>query len=603
MRHISAPAALADRHEAIETPEHVALGYELADLGSRFAALLADVILIGIVLVGIVLGGSFLLRPFQGLPALAGWGLALVLLTAFGLVWGYFIYFEGLRDGQTPGKRALGIRAVHDGGYPLTVRGAAIRNLLRLIDIQPAPSWLVGGLFMMLHSQTKRVGDIAAGSIVVRERVAPVLPELGPVAAAAGPPRLGEAEMAALERYIVRRRALRPEVRVRIAAQLLDVVRASIPKAAPRAGTDTDAVLIALHREEIARHAAAGGAGAAGSPQAAALVRRQQRVWSEYRELLEVARRSGLARLSERRLARFAALYRETAADLARARTYGASETVVYTLERWVGAGHNFLYRPTRHSWRVLRGWFTRGFPALVRRRWRPIAFAGVLLYLPALISFAAVRREPIRAFDLLPSVMTARAEAAPEREAAGQQYVEISDVFLPVMASGIIANNVQVTFAAFAGGIVLGLGTVFVLVFNGVHLGAVGAAFANHGASMHLWSFVLPHGVVELTAICIAGGAGLWIAAALLLPGRRTRHDALVIHAREAVSLLSGAVFLLVLAGVIEAFVSPAAIPRAAKFAFAGAVLLLLVAYLATAGERSPDAEALTPDPGARLR
>lgn len=596
---------LLSRREEIETPEHVALNYDLADLGSRFTALIIDGLIITISLVLLALGISFLTFRLGGLSeALASWGFALLIFLFFAFFWGYFVYFEAFGDGQTPGKRLLRIRAVHDGGYPLTLQGAAIRNLLRLIDIQPAASMLVGGIAMMLHPRTKRVGDMVAGTIVVRERLAPSLPEDESATTPApgaypgsaqpplpSPPRLRPDELATLSHFLARRATLPEAARDRIAVKLVE-------RLAPRLEPDdrlqtlppTD-YLALIHAEELARQTAAGGVRATGSALATALARRQRPVWNEYRALLERARRRGLAKLPEQDVSRFAALYRETAADLARARTYGASDLLLYSLERWVGAGHNLLYRPADPSWRAFRAWLAAGFPSLVRRRWQPIALATILLALPAIITWSAVREEPTRAFALLPANMIARAEEAPQREAAGGEYVEIPEVFMPVMASSIIANNIQVTFLAFSGGILAGLGTLAILVFNGVHLGGVAGLFASHGASWQLWSFVLPHGIIELTAICIAGGAGLWLGSGIILPGRLTRREAVIRRGREVVSLMAGVIMLLIVAGMIEGFISPAQIPRALKLLFAIAFALLLALYLLAAGRGESNA------------
>jgi len=154
------------------------------------------------------------------------------------------------------------------------------------------------------------------------------------------------------------------------------------------------------------------------------------------------------------------------------------------------------------------------------------------------------------------------------------------------------MTHNIKVTLAAFAGGILFGVGTVVALVYNGIILGAVSGIFANYRESPHLWAFILPHGVIELTAICIAGGAGLWLASGFLLPGRVTRRQALVERGRESILLLAGTVLMLVVAGLIEGFISPSHLPNPVKLALAGLFATLLVAYLTLAGRGAPEAQ-----------
>lgn len=582
---------LLDRQVDVETPEHVAVSYELAGLGSRFAALFIDMIILQ----------SVLLLLWVGVPLLALWlgpppgvlvavGAAALVLLGFACVWGYFIYFEGLRDGQTPGKKRMRLRTVHDGGYPLTLRGAAVRALLHLVDMQPIGSWMVGGLVMTLHPRTKRLGDLAAGSMVVRERTEAMLPEAAAAESdAAGPPRLDDDAFHVLRRYMGRRGELETEVRSRIARRLADRLREHVSWDPTH--ESADAYVVRVYGEELARRGRAGVGAEGGSARATALFRRRRATWDEYRSLLDRARRRGLGRLPDAEVSRFAALYRQVAADLARARTYGASPALVYTLGRLVGAGHNLLYRPSRRSWTRLKRWFTHGFPALIRRRRRPIALAAAVFFGPAVLIAVLAAGDPELARELLPAEMIARAERGAELEAAGRGYVEVPEIFMPLTASSIIANNVQVTFVAFAGGVLAGLGTLAILLLNGVFLGAVAGLFASHGLNLHLWSFVLPHGVIELTAITIAGGAGLWLGSALVLPGRSTRGDALVARGREAISLIAGTAMLLVMAGLIEGFISPARIPRTAKLGIAAVFAMLLVLYLLRAGRGSETA------------
>jgi uncharacterized membrane protein SpoIIM required for sporulation len=144
-----------------------------------------------------------------------------------------------------------------------------------------------------------------------------------------------------------------------------------------------------------------------------------------------------------------------------------------------------------------------------------------------------------------------------------------------------IMTNNITVSFMAFALGITFGVGTVYVLLFNGLLLGTLAALCYTHDLSIPFWSFVLPHGVIELTAILIAGAAGLLLAAALLAPGDLPRRQALVQTAKQSVHLVLGCVPLLIAAGLIEGFFSPASLSPALKFFTAGCFLFLLLFYL----------------------
>ncbi len=625
-RQVAAPEAR--RHE-VETPEQVVLRFELADLGSRFLAFLLDGLLLGLLLSGLAALAWWTGHEIGIRSRVTGWIIALMVLIAFAVAWGYFVYFEVMRDGQTPGKRGVGLRVVLEGAHPVTLQASAIRNLLRVIDMQPFPTSVLGGLVMMLHPQTMRLGDIAAGTLVVR-----VVPPYGGAPAFAGapsgdgapgadargaafggaplrgggppygaeppyggaPPRGGEPpygggvtdeQFEVLDRYVARRDSLGAGARERVAEGLGRALRAGCGGEYAEGVGEADAWLVALHGREAARRAASSSSGE--SRLAADLVRRHGEAWAEYEGLLSRARRRGLPSLDEGSVSRLAALYRLVSADVARARTYGASDELTYALERRAAEGHNVFYRSRGPALRELRGWLTTGFPRLVRRRWAFVAVAAGALFLPAALSFALVVGRPSIARELLPAGMVARAELTRREAAAGTTpaYVQIPDVFMPVMATGIISNNVQVTFFAFAGGLLAGLGTLLLLVLNGVSLGATAGLYQSLGVGRVLWTFVAPHGVLELTAVCIAGTAGLLLGSALIAPGRLRRVDALKARAREAVSLLAGTAALLVLAGLVEGFVSPAPLPGIVKIGFAVVAALACGGYLAGAGRR----------------
>jgi uncharacterized membrane protein SpoIIM required for sporulation len=150
------------------------------------------------------------------------------------------------------------------------------------------------------------------------------------------------------------------------------------------------------------------------------------------------------------------------------------------------------------------------------------------------------------------------------------------------IFSSFIMTNNIKVSFGAFALGGTAGIGTAALLFYNGILLGELGAIFARHDLTIPFWALILPHGVIELTAIAIAGAAGFLVAKALLAPGDRGRRAALAHEGREAVQLVAGCAALLVVAGLIEGFVTPQPwIPAEGKLAIGGLTAVFLFALL----------------------
>src|SRR5512133_473737 len=158
----------------IETPELVVVSYTVAGIGSRVYAALIDLVICAllflVVIVGVLALGSRSASELASEPTPStAWAVAVMIIMQFVILWGYYLLFEGLRDGQTPGKRMLGLRAVRDGGYSVGFSASAIRNLLRIVDLQPVFTYLVGITSVAVSKSGKRIGDLVAGTIVVRE--------------------------------------------------------------------------------------------------------------------------------------------------------------------------------------------------------------------------------------------------------------------------------------------------------------------------------------------------------------------------------------------------------------------------------------------------
>ena len=580
------------QHHGIETPEHVDVQFELAGVGSRLAAGLLDLVLLFVALLALWVGGGWVLDGLRSSGGTArSWLSAGMIILTFCFLWGYFTLFEALNGGRTPGKQALGIRVVMDTGRSLTPPAAVVRNLVRFIDCYFPIPFAPALISMFFHPSNKRPGDMAAGTIVVRDH--PTDWTLGPPVPAAeivdepletGPPELSEDEFRLLDRFLGRINDLTPEVQVRITADLVRRFESRIP----RRGPDPQAYLVQVFAEEqrkrrsrFAPRAKAGVAGRITVP-AERFVQKKREAWEAFRTTALRMERSGVGALAAGEIPAFAAQYREVAADLARARTYQVDPRVIAYLERVVTAGHNALYRARGKDRTPLPHYILRDFPAAVVQSWRYVLLAFLLFSVPAAIGYIIIRERPALADELLSPGMVARAEVAAENQAEGRGYAETSKEDRPQTAAWIITNNITVSFGTFVGGLTGGLLTAWLLFTNGMMLGLVLGLFENYHAMTYLLTFVLGHGVLELTAIFISAGAGFRLAKAMIAPGDRTRKDALVVEGRIAARMIGAVVTLLAIAGTIEGLLSTSAAPAIWKFGVSAATGVLLLLYLA---------------------
>jgi uncharacterized membrane protein SpoIIM required for sporulation len=301
--------------------------------------------------------------------------------------------------------------------------------------------------------------------------------------------------------------------------------------------------------------------------------------WQRLESLLERSVAGGVSSLPHRELQELGLLYRQTAADLSAVREDPASRNLAAYLNQLMGRAHNIIYAGKPASPGGIYHFYTRVYPRIFRETF-PYTLAAFTLFLAAALAgvFLCLHDASFPQY-LLGAHMTDTIE---RREMWTHSIVSIK----PLASSTIMTNNLAVSFAAFAFGITAGLGTIYMMLFNGLLMGVIGTACWQSGMSVALWSFVAPHGVLELPAIFIAGGAGLLLARGLLFPGLLPRKDSLSIAGSLGVRLLLGAVPLLVIAGVIEGFVSPSSLPAPLKFLLAGALGTILASYLAWGGK-----------------
>jgi uncharacterized membrane protein SpoIIM required for sporulation len=307
--------------------------------------------------------------------------------------------------------------------------------------------------------------------------------------------------------------------------------------------------------------------------------------WSRLEQLLEQGARRGLPSLGRSELQELGLLYRQTATDLAALREDRSSVHFARYLNQLLARAHNIIYSARKTSPTAILGFFAVTYPQVVRRNLRFVQIALAIFAVSALVGAALTFQDPDFKLSILGPQMVQTIE---KREMWTHSIVGIK----PLASSAIMTNNMSVGFMTFALGITAGLGTIYMLLFNGLLIGVIGMACHLAGMSLKLWEFVAPHGVLELPAIFLAGGAGLRIASGLLFPGYISRRESLVRAGSEAVQLLLGTIPILIVAGTVEAFVSPTGLATNLKFALAAALFVLLLGYLLAAGRSSAKAD-----------
>lgn len=293
--------------------------------------------------------------------------------------------------------------------------------------------------------------------------------------------------------------------------------------------------------------------------------------WKRLEELTARVSRLRLKGLSGEEVREFGQLYRRTAADLAIAREEVSDQRLVNYLNHLVGRAHGAIYRSESSGFGVFVMFLRYEFPAVFRKT-LPYTFTAFLTFMLA-AGFAS-------AACLLDEGFADRIAPGLRQEIIGHRnWTERINSANPLASTSIQQNNITVTFYAFAGGVLVGIGSLGVLAQNGLQLGMVMSLCIRY----RFWEvpiFVSAHGVIELTAIFIAGGGGLLIGKALLMPGDLRRIDALVENGRLAIKLILGCIPMLLIAGLIEGFISPAHIPPAFKFSVSAMSALIMVMY-----------------------
>ena len=312
--------------------------------------------------------------------------------------------------------------------------------------------------------------------------------------------------------------------------------------------------------------------------------------WQRLEELLKVIETSSLKRLSNTEIHEFGELYRRAATDLAIARAETRDPKLINYLNSLVIRAHGKIYRAEGQGLSLIWNFFARDFPQIFRETWGYTFLAFAVFTLFGIASFLLCYYD----FNFADTLGLSDVKFAAQTNM--QWWLRLNEAN-PIGASEILTNNILVSFKAFAFGAFFGIGTIYVLVFNGLSIGGVlGVCYkVNPEFGNALVTFMVGHGVIELSCIFIAGGAGMLIGYSLINPGDLKRSQALKKNGIKAVKLAIGCACFLVIAGIIEGFLSPANIPAPIKFGTGILTGVAMYSYLLLAGRKETKQENLT--------
>lgn len=313
-------------------------------------------------------------------------------------------------------------------------------------------------------------------------------------------------------------------------------------------------------------------------------VRRRRADWARFQRMVERLETKSFRKLSGNSAREFSRMFRELAHDLALVRSRSWGEGLETYLNDLAARGHNVFYQAPPGRLTQFVQFLSTGYPRLFRKNIGYFWTAAAFLFLPLMIAWIVVERNPELAQRVMEPAQLEAMEAMYNRDFSDPEDIVFAER-QATMGGFYVYHNVGIALRAFGAGVLFGLVTLYVLFSNGITIGTIAGFLISQGHGGTFLSFVISHGAFELTAIAVAGGAGLILGNALLHPGQRTRMENLLVRGKEAVQIAGGAVVMLMIAALIEAFWSPAAIPALLKY-IVGAMLWALVAlYLTLVG------------------
>lgn len=294
--------------------------------------------------------------------------------------------------------------------------------------------------------------------------------------------------------------------------------------------------------------------------------------WKFLESTIAKLKSRGFKKFEKDELNNFMYSYNLACGHLSYSRTYfGNTKTTDY-LNRLVASAHSYIYATKTSNAKKMLKFFFMDFPLLIKQNIGYFIASTALFLGGILLSFIFTLISPDNASAFMPQGLI---DGINNFSSSGRTWDSA------VQSSSILTNNIQVGFIAFALGVTLGIGTCYVLIFNGFMLGGAAALALNNGISVQFWALILPHGVLELFSIFVCGASGLLIAKAIIKPGIYSRKDSMIKYGKTAIYFVCCTIPIFIIAGIIEGFFTPSGVSDAGKLVFALLTLILLVFYM----------------------
>lgn len=309
--------------------------------------------------------------------------------------------------------------------------------------------------------------------------------------------------------------------------------------------------------------------------------------WVRFDRMTTRMETASYRKLKRGQIGDYSKLFREVSHDLAIVRSEQWGGPVESYLNHLATRGHNAFYRAPPGRFQAFLKFLASGYPRVFRRNWPFFAVAAALFFVPLIVTWIVVQQDSGVAARIIDRNQLESMESMydydpddPDRSGFDEARIWMSGFY--------VHNNVGIALRAFAAGALFGVVTIYVLLQNGIFIGAVAGFIIGEGHGKAFTSFVISHGAFELTAIAIAGGAGLMLGDALLHRGQRTWRENLQVRGIEAVQIAGGAAAMLMIAALLEAFWSPSGIPSLVKYAVGAGLWVLVILYLCLAGRET---------------